>query len=112
MTLVHRIYTRDGWAAQFSGCFSPVLGCQTWTELDWTLLPDDQRMVYHGGRGRRRVNRLRGPMDHTRRQTRRGPTCPRCGRRGHDLSNCPQSHPPSDRASGDNVYDPYGQYGM
>ena len=100
VALVNRVYTRDGWIAQFTGGFSPVLGSFSWPVVGWSLRPDDSRMVHFDGPGRRRVNKLRSAMDHTRGSTRGGQYCSRCGEAGHRIASCPRSHPPMDRTRG------------
>ena len=72
LALVHSVYTKEGWAAQMAGGFNPVLGIHTWPTVSWSLRPDDSRMVYHDGPGRKRVNRMRSTMDYTQRSSRRG----------------------------------------
>jgi hypothetical protein len=97
--LVNRVYTMDGWRAQFSSSFAPVLGSHSWPVVSWSLKVDEVRLIRHTGRGSRSVSRQKGPMDYTRLHTPQRTPCSHCGNTRHDRKRCPFSHPPSDRRS-------------
>jgi len=99
LVLVNQFYTMDGWRAQFSSHFAPVLGSHSWPAVSWSLQVDELRLIRHSGRGNRSVKRKKGPSDYQKTQTTRRAPCSRCGNKRHDRKRCPFSHPPSDRTS-------------